>query len=116
MPLESSFTKRENLNLVDFAFDLFGSRFVGVVPTDFVTLGSGAKFALEFLSWSFESTTTAHFLKDTFCIELGLESLESAINGLTFFHFDSAEIFVCHICHQFFLGARRLESDEGTVK
>ena len=78
---------------------LFSSlrRLAGVVPTDFVALGSGAKFALEFLSRSLESTTTAHFLQDTFGIELGFESLESTVDGLTFFHFDSAESFVCHI-------------------
>lgn len=86
------------------------------MPTDFVTLGCGAKFALEFLSRSLESTTTAHFLEDTLGIEFGFETLESTVDGLAFLHLYSAEIFVCHSCHQLILGARRLWATARVVK
>lgn len=86
------------------------------MPSHFVALGSGAELALKLLSRSLKCTTTAHFLKDTFGIELGFESLESAVDGLAFLHLDSAEIIVCHSCHQFYLGARRLGARVRGVK
>jgi hypothetical protein len=57
---------------------------VGVAEADFSTLGGGAGLATGALHWCFMGAETANFFKDAFHLELGLETLESAIDGLTF--------------------------------
>jgi hypothetical protein len=54
-------------------------------PPDFVALGSGTKFAYFAVGRCFECAAAAHFLKDSFGIELGFEALEGAVNWLSFF-------------------------------
>lgn len=57
-----------------------------------MAFGSCALFALLALSYSLECTTTTHFFKNALGVEHRLETLECAINGLTFLDFDTSHI------------------------
>ncbi len=64
----------------------FGGCTEGEAPSDFVALGSGAKFAFCPFGGCFEGAATAHFLEDSFGIEFGFEAFESAVDRLSFFY------------------------------
>ncbi len=81
---------------------------VGIAPADLVALGSGAKFALLALGRSFERAAAAHFLKDAFGVQFGLEAFESAVYGLAFFqsHSSHAVFLVGLVGFRDLVGAR----------
>lgn len=56
----------------------------GEAEADFTTLSSSAGLAAGALFRSFVSAQAAHFLKDAFHFETGLETLEGAINRFAF--------------------------------
>src|SRR5690606_19131536 len=68
----------------------------GVAPADLVALRSGARLALFALGGGFECAAAAHFLKDSFGVELGLEALEGAIHGFAFLDVHSTHASVAH--------------------
>ena len=63
----------------------FGGRLVvDETKTDLATLCSSTGLATGALNRSFMSAKTANFLQDALHLELGLEALQSAVNGLSF--------------------------------
>jgi hypothetical protein len=83
-PLSNRNRNRKNLGF-GRSFGFVDRSGVGVTPANLVTLGSGAKLADLALGRGLESATAAHFFEDAFGIKLGLEALQSTIDGLAFF-------------------------------
>lgn len=76
-------------------FGCFGCRLSRLeTPAELVTLRSGAGLADLALSGALVSAATAHFFKNAFGVELGLEALQGAINWLAFFYDYSAHAMV----------------------
>lgn len=67
--------------------DVLGKILEREVEADFLlrTLGIDLGFATGFLGGRLVSAQTAHFIEDAFLVEFAFQTLERAINGLTFF-------------------------------
>ena len=65
-----------------------------VTPADLVALGGGTKLALLALGRGFEGAAAAHFFENAFGVQLGLQTLESTIDGLAFFEINSSHVYI----------------------